>query len=203
MVFTLRMATVQQMARVATALLLLAPAGEASYRKHAEFKPADVPTEAARFLKTAVEQQEWWPGRRILVRKTGQGIHFHLKDNGSFLITLDISLQYKGKGPSTFLIDGIEERKTMGSRPLENPSFEWSLDDQTQKEIENMVNTPKHGIFRFEVKHTELVSTAKGEPIQTRTRVEMTAWTPEKALEIITLYFSKFPAETTLWEDDG
>ena len=193
----------QFIARIAAVLLLAVSIGQASYRNHAEFKPADVPVKAAKLLKTAVEQHEWWPGRRILIRGIEQGLHFRRKDNGSFRISFDISLQYTGKSPSTSLIDGIEERKTLDSRDLKAPAFKWKLDDKTQKAIEDMVNSPKHGIMDFQVEHTILVDTAKGKAITSRSQVSMTVWTPEKALEIISVYFANFPADTLLWEDDG
>jgi hypothetical protein len=193
----------KSIARIAAVLLLAVSIGQASIRDHAEFKPADVPVEAAKFLRTAEESHPWWPGRRILIRGTDQGLHFHRKDNGSFWIRFDISLQYTGKRPSSSFMDGIEERKTLDSRDLKNPAFKWKLEDKTQKAIEDIVNSPKHGVMDFKVEHTILVNTTNGESITSRSQVTMTVWSREKALEIISLYFANFPADTLLWEDDG
>jgi len=196
--------TLPRIAWVTTILLLLSPISMATFGKRREFKPMDVPAEAAMLVKAAAEDHlEKRPGRQIRVRKTGQGLRFNRMEDGLFRISFDLSLQYMGEFPLSSLIPGIEERKTLGARDLKNPTFAWKLDDRTRKEIENMINTPEHGILRSEVRHTEMISGAKGDTVQTGTRVELMVGSAEKAVEIITLYFSKFAEDAVLWEDDG
>jgi len=163
-----------------------------SYRKHAEFKPADVPSQAAQFIKTAVDGRSFLNGRQIIVRKTGQRLHFRRQGNGTFWIKFDICLQYRGDGPFEAFNRDIKKNVALDRRDLSKPTFSWKLHEGSQK-----------GLEEFAVSHTELVTVPNGEKIQCRTTAVLTARTPEKALEVITLYFSKFPEDTLLVEDDG
>ena len=184
-------------------VLLQWQSAHASYRKHAEFKPADVPSQAAEFIKTAVDGRSFLIGRQIIARKTGQRLHFRRQENGTFWIKFDICLQYRGEGPFEAFNSEIKKNVVLDRRDLSKPTFSWKLHEGSQKGIEEMVNSPKQGFEEFVVSHTELVTVSNGEKIQCRTTAVLTARTPEKALEVISLYFSKFPEDTLLVEDDG
>ena len=176
-----------------------------SFRDHKRFTPNEVGAMTRYLIEALKEREAAHPGaifgRAILTEGTGIGVRLSLEKNGQIELAFDLALEKKRKGYISASQDGIDDRRALVFRPVKNPEYRWSLDEQAVESLELKFSEPASKVWNYTLYHEVLVSEGTGEIVQSSTRVTARVWTVEQAVALVESYYSRHPKSTPLWED--